>query len=435
MTSSWLYNPLVSSLPDHCEPSSAFLTFISSRLHTCIPTPLALVSSTLGILSIVSWLFAQLPQIYKNYKVQSTCGLSIWFLIEWCLGDATNLLGAILLRQAGWQITVASYYVFVDVALVIQYYFYTYLKDWRLRRRGGYMQVSDPGFSDGDMYNGIVPTEENTILGLSPTSILPSEPKTVTSKKDLGVDTPLGSSLSRPNEKQRSPRIIYRVGGSSSITPSSSPRTIVFLSMLCVVLANAAATSPSGQNAPIFTPSQTDARKVAGKISSWSSTILYLASRIPQLYKNYGRKSTSGLSPLLFFAAFCGNFFYSSSLLTNPNAWSDLPAYGGGGWVGKEGNSRLEWIGRAIPFFLGAFGVLGMDGAMGIQFMIYTKKNEDVDAATDLQPAGPGQGRGSWRRVSGWMKGWVPSASPELKSPSVETEALMVDGQYRYGAV
>ncbi|KAG5292551.1 PQ loop repeat protein [Histoplasma ohiense] len=435
MTSSWLYNPLVSSLPDHCEPSSAFLTFISSRLHTCVPTPLALVSSTLGILSIVSWLFAQLPQIYKNYKVQSTCGLSIWFLIEWCLGDATNLLGAILLRQAGWQITVASYYVFVDVALVIQYYFYTYLKDWRLRRHGGYMQVSDSGFSDGDMYNGIVPTEENTILGLSPTSILPSEPKTVTSKKDLGVDTPLGSSLSRPNEKERSPRTIYRVGGSSSITPSSSPRTIVFLSMLCVVLANAAATGPSGQNAPIFTPSQTDARKVAGKISSWSSTILYLASRVPQLYKNYGRKSTSGLSPLLFFAAFCGNFFYSSSLLTNPNAWSDLPAYGGGGWVGKEGNSRLEWIGRAIPFFLGAFGVLGMDGAMGIQFMIYAKKNEDADAATDLQPAGPGQGLGSWRRVSGWMKGWIPSTSPELKSPSVETEALMVDGQYRYGSV
>ncbi|OJD17294.1 hypothetical protein AJ78_02582 [Emergomyces pasteurianus Ep9510] len=434
MTSAWLYSPLVASVPDHCEPSSPFLTFISSRLHTCIPTPLALISSTLGTLSIVSWLFAQLPQIYKNYKLQSTSSLSVWFLIEWCLGDSTNLMGAILLHQAGWQITVAAYYVFVDVVLVFQYYFYTYIKSWQLRIRG-YSEPSDLGFNDGDMYNGIIPTEENTILGLSPGSIKPSEPKTATSKKGLEIDSPWGNSLARPNEKQSSPsRAIYRVGGRSNVTPSGSPRTILLLSMLCAVLANAAATNPNEKNDPVSSQSQTDARQIAGRIASWSSTFLYLGSRIPQLYKNYGRKSTSGLSPLLFFAAFCGNFFYSSSLLTNPNAWSDYPAYGNGGWVGKEGNNRLEWIGRAVPFFLGAFGVLGMDGAMSIQFLIYKKKNEDVDAAIMLRSARRGRSRGRWGRVSGWMKGWIPS-SPERKSPSAETEALMIDGQDRYGAV
>ncbi|OAX78762.1 hypothetical protein ACJ72_06929 [Emergomyces africanus] len=434
MTSAWLYNPLVASLPDHCEPSSSFLTFISSHLHTCIPTPLALISSSLGTLSIISWLFAQLPQIYKNYELQSTSSLSVWFLVEWCLGDSTNLIGAILLYQAGWQITVAAYYVFVDVVLVFQYYFYTYIKLWQIRRQG-YSQPSDLGFNDGDMYNGIIPTEANTIVGLSPASVPPSDPKTATSKKGLEIDSPWANSPACPNEKQRSPsRTIYRVGGSSSITPSGSPRTILFLSILCAVLASAATTHPNEQNVTTFSQSQPDARQIAGKIASWSSTILYLGSRVPQLYKNYGRKSTSGLSPLLFFAAFCGNFFYSSSLLTNPNAWSDFPAYGGGGWVGKEGNNRLEWIGRAVPFFLGAFGVLGLDGAMSIQFMIYKKKNEDVDAAMSLQPTRQGRGRGRWRKVSGWMKGWIPT-SPERKSPSAETEALVIDGQDRYGAV
>ncbi|PGH31834.1 hypothetical protein GX50_05386 [[Emmonsia] crescens] len=435
MPSAWLYNPLVASLPDHCEPSSPFLTFISSHLHTCIPTPLALISSILGTLSIVSWLFAQLPQIFKNYKLQSTSSLSVWFLIEWCLGDSTNLAGAILLHQAGWQITVAAYYVFVDVVLVFQYYFYTYIKAWQIRRRG-YTQASDLGFSDGDIYNDIIPTEGNTILGLSPGSIQqPSEPKTAASKKGLGFDSPLGNSLSRSNEKRHSPsRTIFRAGGSSSVTPSSSPRTILFLSILCAVLANAAATTQNEHNSgPISTQPQSDARQIAGRIVSWSSTFLYLGSRLPQLYKNYSRKSTSGLSPLLFFAAFCGNFFYSSSLLTNPNAWSDLPAYGGGGWVGNEGNNRVEWIGRAVPFFLGAFGVLGMDGAMSIQFLIYKQKNEDVDVAIKLQPAG--RGRGRWRRVSGWMKGWIPSVSPERKSPPAETAALIIDGRDRYGSV
>src|SRR5271156_6462571 len=116
------------ALPDHCTPTTSSLLHFSSYFHVCIPTPLAFISTALGCLSIVSWLFAQLPQIYKNYQLQSTAGLSIFFLVEWCLGDATNLLGALLTRQATWQVIVASYYVFVDVCLVSQYFWYTYLK-------------------------------------------------------------------------------------------------------------------------------------------------------------------------------------------------------------------------------------------------------------------------------------------------------------------
>src|ERR1700709_1105956 len=116
----WLHQIFSGSLPQHCEPASPFLTVVSSHLHICIPTPLALISSILGTLSIVSWLFAQLPQIYKNYQIQSTSGLSIFFLVIWCLGDTSNLVGALFTRQAGWQVVIASYYVLVDITLVIQ---------------------------------------------------------------------------------------------------------------------------------------------------------------------------------------------------------------------------------------------------------------------------------------------------------------------------
>ncbi|PGH14461.1 hypothetical protein AJ80_05906 [Polytolypa hystricis UAMH7299] len=433
MPSSWVNSPFTASLPDHCEPTSAFLVTISSYLHICIPTPLALLSSTLGAFSIVSWLFAQLPQIYKNYNLQSTSGLSVYFLVEWCLGDSTNLLGSIFTHQAGWQITIASYYVLVDVVLVFQYYWYTYYKPWRLSKVS-YSTISGGG-GNSDVWDGIVPSGGSYIRQMSPSSSTrSSEPKSIAGRKGPGLDYKSSPSYASPYEKTgTSSRTIIRTVGTSNISPFASPRTVLFISMLCAVLANASSASHVSGDLHALEKSPESATQLAGRISSWLSTVLYLGSRLPQLYKNHRRKSTSGLSPLLFFAAFCGNFFYSSSLLTNPNAWSDLPPYGGGGWAGPEGNNRAEWTGRAIPFFLGAAGVLALDAAMGAQFLMYREQSEDI--VMKVRNTRNGRRRSQWRRVSGWLPGWIPSISPERKAASEESQGLLQHEQTRYDTV
>jgi hypothetical protein len=214
---------------------------------------------------------------------------------------------------------------------------------------------------------------------------------------------------------------------------------MLMASLLCAVLVNAAPTDKP--HPPISEVPREAIVEIIGRVFSWMSTILYLGSRPPQLYKNYQRKSTEGLSPLLFMAAFCGNLFYSSSLLTNPNAWSDFSPYGGGGWADNHGNDRLEWIGRATPFFLGAFGVLGLDGFMGVQFLMYGDGLEQEDDESFISGDGddPKRGRGRWRRVRGWMRGWIPSSSPRRESgePSVpqEGQALLGAEGGRYGTV
>ena len=104
-------------LPQNCEPAGEILEALSITFNTCIPSWLALISIALGTCSIISWLFAQMPQIYKNYRLKSTSGLSIYFLAEWLLGDLTNLLGCLFTGQATWQIVIASYYVFVDCSI------------------------------------------------------------------------------------------------------------------------------------------------------------------------------------------------------------------------------------------------------------------------------------------------------------------------------
>lgn len=428
MPPSWALPQSIPTLPDHCEPSSPLLTTLSSVLHICLPTPSALLSSALGSLSIVSWLFAQLPQIYKNYSLQSTAGLSAWFLVEWCLGDSANLVGAVLTNQADWQVIVAAYYVLVDVVLVSQYFWYTHI---RPRRRFEY--PDNKSDIDDDDERSQQRATNSRIVQYCPAPadrLTPSlETKNAPSRAFQSGDSSQCSSFANVKEKFKAPsRTVLRSSPSAPGTPLASPRTLLFMSMLCAVLANASGQTSDGDISDSTEISSQTASQITGRIVSWISTVMYLGSRIPQIYKNYRRKSTSGLSPLLFFAAFCGNFFYSSSLVTNPNAWFDFPPYGGGGWAGSDGNSRVEWVGRAIPFFLGAAGVLILDGTVGIQFLIYAEKPDVIAKAEH------GQGR-RWEKVTGWMRGWIPSNSPQMSAAGEETQLLLARGPDNYGGV
>ena len=55
---------------------------------------------------MIAWLFAQLPQIVKNYQQGSVESLAPTFLLSWMAGDATNLLGCILTDQLVFQVCV-----------------------------------------------------------------------------------------------------------------------------------------------------------------------------------------------------------------------------------------------------------------------------------------------------------------------------------------
>lgn len=423
---SWLDSSAVqASLPDNCAPTNDFLLRFSSTFHVCLPTPLAFASNLLGILSICSWLFAQLPQIYKNFSLQSTSGLSILFLAEWCLGDAGGLLGALFTHQAKWQVVIGGYYLFVDLCLVMQWVWYEKLKHGRYLLR---VRPKD-GSGHGHGQDGAGDMDEVVIEGVDPrpsngesqvevvNKVVRPRPifRTPTFRRDRSPDEKTSTSLS----KTPGGSSIQRVGSSSPM-PSPSPRTMLLIA--CVIaMAQASPLRRPGAGSQFLARSTfktaTSLERV-GTVLSWVSTFLYLGSRLPQLYKNYRRKSTAGLSPTLFAAAFCGNFFYSAAILTNPRAWYDMGPYGGGGWVGYSGSNRAEWVVASLPFFVGAAGVLFLDAGVGLQFLHYGESETKVVVVEE------GRGmRWRWRRVSGWMRGWVPSIS-DASSNSGERSAL-----------
>ncbi|KAK0768016.1 hypothetical protein LTR59_017987 [Friedmanniomyces endolithicus] len=414
------------SLPAHCEPTNDFLLRFSSAFHTCVPTPLAFTSSALGSLSIIAWLFAQLPQIYKNYSISSTSGLSIFFLVEWCLGDVGNLFGALFTHQASWQVAIGAYYVFVDLCLVAQWLWYEKLRHGVVVRRAW----TRPGYRGDDARSGGM--EEVVIEGI-PGSPAPATGANGSSASKQAART--SKQASRPQVIFRAPTFqserraseekassssagtptsttIHRPGPSTPL-PSPSPRTILLLACLLALAQASPLSQPTHHPSHSSPNTQTTSTplETLGTALAWLSTTLYLLSRLPQLLKNHRRKSTAGLSPHLFLAAFSGNLFYSAALLTNPCAWADYPAFGAGGWVGAQGSERRVWGMAALPFFLGAAGVLGLDASVGLQFWVYGGRRERVVVVVEVQEGGEGErgwrGR-HWRRVSGWMRGWVP---------------------------
>ncbi|NWR37237.1 LAAT1 protein, partial [Tachuris rubrigastra] len=88
------------------------------------------------------------------------------------------------------------------------------------------------------------------------------------------------------------------------------------------------------------------------------SSVLYLCSRLPQIYTNYKRKSTTGISYSLFALVMLGNSLYGLSvLLKNP----------------EPGQGEGDYVLHHLPWLVGSLGVLSLDVVISFQFLIYRK--------------------------------------------------------------
>ncbi|KAL9940117.1 hypothetical protein V8E36_000822 [Tilletia maclaganii] len=134
--------------------------------------------------------------------------------------------------------------------------------------------------------------------------------------------------------------------------------------------------------------------QLIGRTSAWTCTVLYLTSRLPQIWTNHVRKSVEGLSMLLFIAAFLGNLFYTISLLASPQAgdwWTllvrrqfdsmmsrSLEARGSSSSSSEKGRGgpgltpeNKTYLRESLPFLLGSLGASFFDITILIQARCY----------------------------------------------------------------
>ncbi|KAF9391514.1 hypothetical protein CPC16_004215 [Podila verticillata] len=291
-------------------------------------------------------------QIIENFKLGSA-------------GDVSNLIGCILTHQLPFQMYLAIYFCIADVILFGQWIYYSQKE----RRRN----------SLPDIVVGLLPetTESDHHLLRSGAIIGPTtfvDDQDQTTANGLEHSETVSPLLQRPRPR--------RATTASDIAHRRSTSIVLFGLMLLAMkqtlpglqedttgkyLDRRFGASQHSRTGRIFArgleedgepvpPDQTIVQ--LGRIFAWVCTVFYLSSRMPQLWKNYRRKSVQGLSILMFFWAAMGNLTYTLSILNSANA------------VNPE--TSRQFLREAVPYVLGSSGTLMFDVSIFGQWLYYT---------------------------------------------------------------
>ena len=105
-----------------CDGSVPYFEGIYKNLGECIHKDdiKGIISFIFGWCSIGCWVFAQIPQIIKSLRLRNVESVSLFFFINWFIGDVSNLVGVFLIDGTTTQIASGIYYMFVDTVSIIE---------------------------------------------------------------------------------------------------------------------------------------------------------------------------------------------------------------------------------------------------------------------------------------------------------------------------
>lgn len=277
----------------------------------------SLISAIFSTVSLISWMCAQLPQIYANYISKLAEGISPLFLLLWFCGDFLSFTSCLLSGVVlDFQIYLSLFFLLNDITLCYQFYY----------------------------YNSAYPRKH-----LQHMALLDQAPEAFSSE----IDSASGSIHIRNKG----------VHEATGLTPPSGSVSSSFGSAAVAVALNATSVKamPVGgsdtlNTGNLFVSSIISSANI-GLVLAWGCTFVYMASRCPQLLKNYRRKSVEGVSPMLFGSALAGNFTYTLSILSSCEFLYDA--------------NRTAYFWRQLPYIMGSAGTIVFDIAYFYQRRLY----------------------------------------------------------------
>ncbi|KAK3446482.1 hypothetical protein EUGRSUZ_A02167 [Eucalyptus grandis] len=127
--------PFGNDMPQ-CPASRHCTRWARKYMQYCLCSTRDGVSLSLGVVSVISWGVAEIPQIVTNYKQKSAEGLSIAFLMTWVVGDVFNLFGCMLEPATlPTQYYMAVLYTVTTMVLTGQAVYYGHVCPWLKYRR------------------------------------------------------------------------------------------------------------------------------------------------------------------------------------------------------------------------------------------------------------------------------------------------------------
>ncbi|KAL5557224.1 hypothetical protein UlMin_039460 [Ulmus minor] len=302
-------------------------------------------SFAFGLISLVCWGVAEIPQIITNFRSKSGHGVSLAFLLTWVAGDIFNMVGCLLEPATlPTQYYTALLYTVSTVVLVIQSVYYDYIRSWWKRQQ----VTAKKGFEEDEEHRK--PLRPNSDDSGIP---IPSTPKATprrefyyTSARSLaGSGTPPFRSYMRAARSGPSAVTILSDDSSSDdeapqvhsnktvSQPRPIPKSAGYGSFLATSLnmpfqSNALTQFSVGITARklLHENNLSEGHTVYGQWLGWMMAAIYMGGRLPQIWLNIKRGSVEGLNPLMFIFALIANVTYVGSILVRTIEWDKIKA-------------------------------------------------------------------------------------------------------------
>ncbi|EFJ13003.1 hypothetical protein SELMODRAFT_123042 [Selaginella moellendorffii] len=315
-------------------PASGCSQWIFRYLKDCVCDVKDGVSFSLGLISVLSWGIAEVPQIITNYKEKSTEGVSLVFLMTWVVGDFFNIAGCLLEPATlPTQFYMALLYTLTTLVLVAQTIYYGQIAK---RHRPDSPSIEEPLIppeARRAQETPVTPVTSQPISSISVPSPSPRQFYYTSARSLTRSHTPTaGSYLSTSGVKR---------GDYLSSHPSLSNLQAVAASLMMFggyalhSRWESQARSSSGGHVVFssarrllqvreirFTPEDSGSHSRAGEMLGWGMAAIYMGGRVPQIWLNL--RLFQGLNPMMFFCALMGNATYVGSILVRSTDWTKL---------------------------------------------------------------------------------------------------------------
>ncbi|XP_027188915.2 vacuolar histidine transporter YPQ3 [Cicer arietinum] len=351
-------------------------------------------SYALGVVSVIIWVGAEIPQVITNYRAKSTDGLSATFLITWIIGDLFNLFGCMLEPATlPTQLYMALLYTIITVALGSQSIYYKCIYPRSKYKRQ--LKVETPTKAEQvEKVSNEFYEQRHDDFGRGTGRSSPIPLPNISTGSELFYQsarslnkshTPTAGSVLAQRELSNSPCLdsIKENLLGSAVATQSAP-TLKIKSTLCVVstltflgVFNLQKSLDKRINPIVSNPRQQFVvyvgRKLfqisgdqllengAGGTSSigsflgWTMAFIYMGGRLPQICLNIRRGHAEGLNPLMFLFALIGNGTYVLSILVRSMDWSII-------------KPNLPWL-------VDAGGCVLLDAFILMQFLYFRCRN------------------------------------------------------------
>ncbi|KMZ59177.1 hypothetical protein ZOSMA_6G01080 [Zostera marina] len=328
--------------------------WVDRYFHDCLCSSKDDFSFLLGMVSLLFWTVAEIPQIVTNFRNKSGHGVSFGLLFTWVIGDIFNLLGCMLEPVTlPTQLYTALLYTTVTTILVLQTLYYAYCcKYGELQQQDENISKednNDDGPSQGstfDQTNNPIPTIRQPFITSSPRKEM-----FYTSARSLasGETPPRGSPFFQVKSDPMPPPILLHGSSSSeeeeeeeerTRNPSPQPsesssrmrrdpsRSVGYGGALLA----AAASLPSKTNALMkgqmlllgnrfMQEKEEEESNAIGLWLGWIMAVIYMGGRLPQIFLNIKRESVEGVNPFMFLFALIANVTYVGSILVRSVEW------------------------------------------------------------------------------------------------------------------